>query len=158
MSDMSSRFMPLLMLLSLLAPPLSSGCRCNPPSGHETTHWVGNMATVFVEKQPRRSLRGRVMFADGKPLGGALVEVFTNPEYLLSNHSYSRGRPGQRRVAACRAAADGKFCFHDLPSGKYELRTSSDDYRGWNVTQVYVVVGQENGAVKDLKVMMTLGI
>ena len=89
------------------------------------------------------------MSVGGKPLAGALVEVFTHPEYLLSNDSYSRGKPEQRRVAACMTGTDGKFCFRGLPAGKYELRSSSNDRYGWNASQVYVVVDHEEGKDKS---------
>ncbi len=155
----ANRIILLLSLLILADVPVFSDCRCNPPKDGETTHWVGNMVMVFVEKRPYQTLRGKVVIsADGKPLGGALVEVFTNPEYLLSDKSYSRGKPEQRRVAACRAGADGQFCFRGLASGKYELRSSSDDTYGWNASQIYVVVDRENGMSKYLRITMTLGI
>jgi hypothetical protein len=119
------------------------------------------MAEVFIEKEPYRELRGRVVvFATGKPLAGALVEVFTHPEYLLSNDSCARGKPEQRRIAACLTGNDGKFCFHfrRLRSGKYELRSSSSDtYTGWNASQVYVIVDGHKGKSKELRVVMTLG-
>jgi protocatechuate 3,4-dioxygenase beta subunit len=99
-----------------------------------------------------------VVGPDGKPLAGALVEVFTKPEYLLSDKTYDRGKPEQRRIAACRTNIDGKFCFLALKSGKYELRSSSNGATGWNVSQIYVVVDAQKGLTKGLRVKMTLGI
>ena len=95
-----------------------------------------------------------------KPLEGALVEVFTHPEYLLIETPIDkRGRPNQRRVAACRTGADGKFCFAGLPAGKYELRSSSEDTAtGWNASQVYVILNPRSRRKKELIVEMTLGI
>lgn len=153
------RFLCVLLLLSMPDALVLGDCRCNPPEKDETTHWVGNQVIIFVEKNSYKILRGTVsVFANEKPLGGALVEVFTDPEYLLSTDSYSRGTPEQRRVAACRTRVDGKFCFLGLASGKYELRVSSDDSRtGWNTTQVYVVVDRKKGKRKDLRVEMKLG-
>jgi hypothetical protein len=117
------------------------------------------MAEVFMEKEPYQELRGRVVVSGtGKPLAGTLVEVFTHPEYLLSNDSYARGKPEQRRVAACLTGNDGRFCFRDVPSGKYELRSSSSDtYTGWNASQVYVIVDNDKGKSKELRVVMILG-
>ncbi|MBI3405786.1 MAG: carboxypeptidase regulatory-like domain-containing protein [Acidobacteria bacterium] len=96
----------------------------------------------------------------GKPLDGFLVEVFTNPDYLLSKESGAKqGRPNQRRLAACRTAADGRFCFRGLSSGRYELRSSSADTRtGWNATQIYVIVDVKKGTTKELEIEMKLGI
>lgn len=158
--QLSMRFLFVLLLLNLPDASVLGDCRCNPPEKDETTHWVGNQVEIFVEKNSYKILRGTVTIsANGKSLGGALVEVFSAPEYLLSTDSYSRGKPEQRRVAACRTGVDGKFCFLGLASGKYELRASSDDTRtGWNATQVYVVVDRMKGKGKDLRVEMTLGL
>jgi len=132
---------------------------CSPPKADETTHWVGNLQIVNVEKKSFRQLRGTVITPNGEPLENALVEVFTNPEYLLiEKPTDKRGTSEQRRVAACRTKTDGKFSFPDLPVGKYELRSSSEDSAtGWNVTQIYVVV-KPKGKKKELRVEMSLGI
>ena len=115
---------------------------------------------VFVEKKPYRHLRGTVLRPNGKPFEGALVEVFTHPEYLLIEKPIAkRGRPNQRRVAVCRTGADGKFCFVGLPAGKYELRSSSaDSATGWNASQVYVILSPRSRRKKELSVEMSLGI
>ena len=149
-----------LLMFAVSSQPAARGCRCPRPRGGETTHWIGNLQTVFLERKPYRQLRGTVVRPDGKPLKGALVEVFTRPEYLLIDEPVSkRGRPKQRRVAACRTGADGKFCFPNLPAGKYELRSSSDDTAtGWNASQVYVILNPRSRSKKELIVEMTLGI
>lgn len=88
------RFLCLLLLLSLPDALVLGDCHCNPPKKDETTHWVGNQVRIFVEKDSYKTLRGTVtIFANGKPLGGALVEVFSDPQYLLSTDSWSRGKP-----------------------------------------------------------------
>ena len=115
---------------------------------------------VFIERGAYRELRGTVRDPNGNPVKGALVEVFTRPEYLLINKPIDkRGRSNQRRVAACRTGTDGRFCFVGLRAGQYELRSSSDDTAtGWNVSQVYVVINPKGHRRKELSVEMTLGI
>jgi len=155
---LSIRFLCLLVMFSLPDAPVLGNCHCNPPKKDETTHWVGNQVVVFVEKDAHRGLHGVIVSQNGKPLAGALVEVFTEPDYLLSEKTYDRGNPGQRRVVACRTGLDGKFCFSNLASGKYEVRSSSEDTStGWNTTQVYVVVDRDKGTGKRLRIEMILG-
>jgi hypothetical protein len=111
---------------------------------------------IFVEEKSYRELRGTVQLHEGQPIANALLEVFDKPEYLLDRSIDSaNNRPKQRRLAACVASADGKFCFRNLANGKYELRSSSGN--GVNVTHVYVVIDRQSGEKKDLSVEMTLG-
>jgi hypothetical protein len=148
----------LLLLLVLVVPNQTAlaDCRCAPPDNGEATHWTGNQAElfIFIEKGTHRELKGKVLTStNGVPFDGVLVEVFDNPDYLLPNHSFRRGK--QVRVAACRTRSDGKFCFSDLASGRYELRLSSDQRSvKWNASQIYVVVDREKGDRKDLIVAM----
>src|SRR5687767_981511 len=109
-----------LMLAGLSVTTGSPGCGCRKPEPNETTHWVGNLETVFRKRRVYRAMRGVVVKPNGEPLGDALVEVFTHPEYLLKDVSARRqGRDRQRRVAACKTNADGRFCFTKLPPGRY---------------------------------------
>ncbi len=126
----------------------------------ETTHWIGNLQIVDIEKKPLQNLGGIVKQPDGKPLKGALVEVFTKPEYLLIKKPIDkRGKPNQVRVAVCKTKENGKFSFAGLPAGKYELRSSSSDSAtGWNVTQIYVILNPKKGKKKQVVVEMSLGI
>jgi hypothetical protein len=104
------------------------------------------------------------MWVDGKPVGDALVEIFDKPDYLLCEWEPNNPRgcttnppAEQRRVAACRTGKDGRFCFGDIPAGKYELRVSKDG--GWNVVHAYVVVDPNSRASKDggIVIKMTVG-
>jgi protocatechuate 3,4-dioxygenase beta subunit len=146
--------------LVLFGGAFAKDCRCRPAKSGESTHWVGDLQMVFVERGAYRQLRGIVRDPNGNPVKDALLEVFTGPEYLLIDKPIDkRGRSNQRRVAACRTSADGRFCFVGLPAGKYEMRSSSDDTAtGWNVSQVYVVVSARGYRKKELVVEMTLGI
>ena len=136
--------------------PAANECKSRHASGKESTRPGGNEMVVFVEEKSYRELRGTVKMHEGQPVENALVEIFDKPEYLL-DHSIvtANNRPKQRRLAACVASADGKFCFPNLANGKYELRLSSGN--GVNVTHVYVVIDKQSGEQKDLSVEMTLG-
>lgn len=60
-------------------------------------------------------IRGTVEDEGGEPIGGSLIEVFTDTDLDLEK---------RRRVAAYWTKADGKFRFGGLPAGRYELRGS----------------------------------
>ena len=111
---------------------------------------------VVIEQTPYKYLRGTIESSDGRPVDGALVEIFTHPEYLLKDLPNGRqDRPEQRRVAACRTKANGKFCFRGLLAGTYELRSSIDT--GWDVTHLHVSVDPEKGKSGDVQVIMHVG-
>jgi hypothetical protein len=140
----------------LLTPFVFADCKCHAPDKEETTHWGGNEMIVVKEENSYRQLRGTIEMSGGGRLKDALVEVFDHPDYLLdSSHSRREGPPEQKRLAACHTAADGKFCFRNLPPGKYELRSSLGS--GWNVTRVYVVLEGQAKRGGKLRVLMLLG-
>jgi protocatechuate 3,4-dioxygenase beta subunit len=153
-------------LLGVLLILLSSGicfsqeCQQMSSQAKETTHWVGNLQIVNIKKKPLQNLSGIVKQPDGKPLKGALVEVFTKPEYLLVETPVDkRGAPNQVRIAVCKTKENGRFSFTNLPAGKYELRSSSSDSAtGWNVTQIYVILNPKNRKKEQIVVEMSLGI
>lgn len=145
-----------VVLASISAPAFSSDCKCARAGEHETTRWGGNEMIVVIEQSPYKHLRGTIEAHDGSPIDGALVEIFTHPEYLLKDRPNGRqNRPEQRRLTACRTKADGKFCFTRLAPGTYELRSSFD--AGWDVTHLHVTVDPKNGKTEDLQVKMHLG-
>jgi hypothetical protein len=140
----------------LVGPSVLGDCKCGAPDKGETTRWGGNEMIVVKEESSFRKLEGRVQMSDDRTLENALVEVFDHPDYLLDrSHSRNEGPPEQKRLAACRTAKDGKFCFRNLPAGKYELRSSLGS--GWNVTHVYVVLDKHSKRDEKLKVLMLLG-
>lgn len=139
-----------------IAPSVLGDCKCLRPDKGETTHWGGNEMIVTQEEKSYRKLQGTIEMYDGRPLERALVEVFDHPDYLLDQStSYKRDHPEQKRMGLCRTAADGKFCFRNLSSGSYELRSSLDS--GWDVTHVYVVLNKKAGQKKSLHVQMEVG-
>jgi hypothetical protein len=140
----------------LVAPSVLGDCKCGTPDKGETTRWGGNQMIVVKEESSFRKLEGRVQMSDDRTLENALVEVFDHPGYLLdTSDSRSEGPPEQKRLAACRTGKDGKFCFRNLPAGKYELRSSLGS--GWNVTHVYVVLDKHSKRDEKLNVLMLLG-
>ncbi|HEV2704923.1 MAG TPA: carboxypeptidase-like regulatory domain-containing protein [Pyrinomonadaceae bacterium] len=106
------------------------------PQPGETTRRGGNEVVTFIERKPFRPVHGVVRDANGQPVADVLVEVFDNPDWILQGHSESPVQ--QHRLTACKTGPDGRFCFEDLPAGRYELRASKD--AAWNPSHVYVVV------------------
>jgi len=129
-------------------------CKCRRPEKGEETHWGGNEMIVVKEGHSYRRLTGTITMPDGRPLESALVEVFDSPDYLLDESWHGQPHP-QKKLAACRTSAGGKFCFRHLSSGVYELRSSIGN--GWNVTHVYIEVDTKTGSDKDVQVVMTMG-
>jgi hypothetical protein len=109
------------------------------------------MRVELEQKSPLKNLHGRVEGAGG-PLQGALVEVFLNDEASPNGRNEKRE---QKRVAACKTAEDGEFCFKNLPSGRYEIRSSIDS--GWDVTYVNVTVDVKKGKNQKLRLLMQVG-
>jgi len=149
------------LIVTLLSCSMAAGaaadCTCIKPEPGETTHWGGNEEVVIIEKEAYSALRGAVFTGGDTPLAGALVELFTHPEYLLSAPGVPRGRPEQKRVAACRTGRSGRFCFTNIPAGRYELRSSSSDrYTGWDVSQVYVILDPARGKRAELRILMQM--
>ncbi|HJZ67994.1 MAG TPA: hypothetical protein VKF81_07730 [Blastocatellia bacterium] len=146
----------LIFGFSCNAPPLET-CKCTPSGPDETTHWGGNQVIVFKESKVYRSLRGTVQIVD-KPLSNVLVEIFDHPDHLLLDYPKNEEEKAkQHRIAACKTGDDGKFCFENVPKGKYEIRTSID--AGWNVTYVWLQVDGKNrrGTNVGIEVQMQVG-
>ncbi len=145
-----------LVICGLLAAPAVLGdCKCQTPEQTDTTRWGGNEMIVMVDEKSHRELHGKVVAPDDKPLENALVEIFDKPEYLSAPGDNSHGNPEQKRLAVCLTGRDGKFCFRNIPSGSYELRSSID--RGWNVTRVRVSVDRHAVSNKPILVIMRVG-
>jgi hypothetical protein len=144
-----------LVILFVASCSLFGDCSCHKVDKGETTHSGGNMIVVQELKKPYRELRGVVSRLHGEAAGGALIEVFTNPEYLLRGGLQTpEEKAQQRRITACRVGADGKFCIH-LKPGRYELRASLD--AGWDVTKAYVIIDPRDGQTDDVKIELQIG-
>jgi len=145
-----------LILLFTSSLSIAQDYTCTSAKDDETTYYGGNEQITIIERKSLRQLRGRISAPNGELVENALVEVFTNPEYLLPNKQKEKHDTSeQKRVAACRTGITGKFSFTDLPAGKYELRLSKDS--GWNVTQVYILIKPKNGKKRMLEISMSLG-
>ena len=146
----------LLVSLTIVCPTILSDCKCVHQDKGETTRWGGNEDVVEVEGSPLKQLQGVVKDETGSPVSNALIEVFTHPEYLLSNPPNARSdHAEQQRVGACLTSTDGKFCFQHLPAATYEIRSSVSS--GWDVTHVHVILDPKKGKAKTLVVHMQIG-
>lgn len=145
-----------LMLVSFSRVQSVKECKCIAPEPGITTRAGANEEIVQVEKKAYKTLRGVVKDANGEPLSDVLVEVLDNPEHLLFSYAENqRQRKTQARIAACLTAADGRFCFSNLPPGKYELLVSKEP--GWAHTHVYIVVAPRRSTRAEIKVRMEVG-
>jgi Carboxypeptidase regulatory-like domain len=152
----------LLALLLLIGPiaylQASGGSQCQCATSHEHTREGANENIVMVKREKYHRLEGVVRSVNGAALPGVLVEVFNKPDYLLLSYPESeKKKKGQKRLMGCVVGGDGKFCFRDLPPGKYELRFSKSG--GWNHTHVYVIVAPrgQKASKAMLDVSMLLG-
>ena len=109
---------------------------------------------IVREERSYRRMAGTIVMYDDRPLEDTLVEVFDHPDYLFDESWHGEPHP-QKRLAACKTSADGRFCFRGLHSGVYELRASIGS--GWNVTHVYVKIDAKDDNDKGMQVVMTVG-
>ena len=113
------------------------------------------MALSGAEKGSFRKLEGIVQISDAMPLETHSWRclIILNTGWNPATHL--RRKPKQHRLSACITSKDGRFCFSDLPDGKYELRSSLGT--GIDVTHVIVVVKKKAGKTKTLEVEMHVG-
>jgi hypothetical protein len=144
--------------------PASKSCECKPAERDATTRFGGNEWVAYKEPGVFKSIHGKLDLPLPELRANVLVEVFDQPDYLLCewldknpNNCTNDPPENQRRIAACVTAKDGKFCFPNLPAGKYELRVSKD--AGWSPTHVHVVVNprRKDASSKGIEVRLNLG-
>ena len=143
------------LLLLLASSFLQSGdCQCKKVSDDVTTHW-GHESVILAAEEKVSMLRGKVVDPAEAVLPETLVEVFDDPDVLLSpnNPDIESRKEKRRRVAACRTGEDGKFCFSDLQEGRYELRFSR---AGFNTASIVVSVKSQHQASEGIKMPMPL--
>jgi hypothetical protein len=143
----------LLLLFSLLpAGNQARQCTCQPAPPQEQTRW-GNDNVVLSTVTRVRVSKGVVTDLNGQPVPTALVEIFTDPEVRLPPYSPEREarRGKQRRIAACFTDPAGKFCFGQLPAGRYELRCSAE---GFQIVSQTIVVDVKRRAGKQINVTL----
>ncbi|MBI4752293.1 MAG: carboxypeptidase regulatory-like domain-containing protein [Acidobacteria bacterium] len=127
-------------------------CRCKPPEPNKTTHPGGNEIITVMEQVPYKCIEGRVQNIGGQALKDVLVEVLDRPEWITKGLVASP--VGQKRIKACKTDALGRFCFHNIPAGKYEICASKDSE--WNPSHVYVVVQPHNRKATKKKLVIHL--
>ena len=145
-----------IIFISLIAPYPHSNCGCMPAAKDEMTRWGGNETITIKEDKVHKQIFGTVnLFTSDNPTSGALVEVYTHPDYLFLEYPDSeKEAKKQRRVAACITGEDGKFCFGFIKPGKYEVRVSKES--GINVTHIYVEVNPYSDESVDTEMDATL--
>jgi len=130
-------------------------CKCIAAKRSETTRQGYFADIIVIEKKPFKQIRGVVHFpSTDASLDGALVEVFTRPEYLLKSKYPENVSRNQKRMAACWTGADGKFYFKGVPKGAYELRFSKDG--GWSITHVYIVINPNSRRSTNAKIIVEM--
>jgi len=153
---MQAIFLALLLAVNSVAVEKEK-CDCKTVAKTETTRIGGNEHIVIKEEKIYRTLRGAVDTYNNPQLT-VLVEVFDNPDHLLLGYPENlTKRKRQKRIAACETGANGKFCFRNIPPGKYEMRFSIGP--NWNVTSVYIVMDPTyaGSSSEDIYVGMQLG-
>jgi len=137
-------------------------CTCVKPADGETTYWSNGEVSMKDDKI-YKALHGVVQYSDGKPMPGALVEIYDKPENVLRSWDGLKQKPiRQHRIAVCKTGIDGRFCFAGIASGKYELRISksSEMCCAWNPVRAYVIVNSrsKNSTNAELKIEMQVSL
>ena len=149
----------LLLLFSfILLLPQSERSECHCVASEESTRAGANEMIVTTTSGKYRQIAGVVKAQTGEIVSDVLVEVYDQPEYLLLKYPESEEKKKtQRRLKGCVVGADGKFCFRDLPPGKYELRFSK--VGGWNHAHVIVVIAaaKQKASNRSLEITMSPG-
>ena len=126
-----------LMIMVLLISNIYSeqnNCGCKCVSTSETTYEGHGFILVDPDERVVKTFRGTVIYPEHiypkqEPVPETLVEVFDHPEAIPKTPSEAKqAQEVRRRVAACKTGENGKFCFDNLPFGKYELRYSKSGF------------------------------
>jgi hypothetical protein len=137
--------------------PPKNNCGCVKAKPDEITRSGVNELITIIEHKPYKQIRGVVFDPRDITIPGAFVEVFTHPEHLLlSSPESEKAQAKQRRIAACLTEMNGKFCFPNLPAGKYELRIGKED--GWKITYFYLVVAPHNRKASGAQIKVHLQV
>ena len=140
-------------------PPMVSKCNCQPAT--ETTRAGANEWVVYREPIVHKKAEGVVVFSTPGLQQDLLVELFDSPDYLMCewrannpNRCSTTAPREQRRLAACKTGKDGKFCFDNIPAGKYELRISKGQL--WSVTHVYLVIDPKDSKSSGAPIQVSM--
>jgi hypothetical protein len=149
-SKTTRKFVPALLLCWLSWPTFAqSVCGGKVASLNEATRPGANELITIIESKPRKSIFGEVNDFNGQPLKDVLVEVFVLPTKKAGNEK-------KKRIIACTTDEKGRFCFRNLPAGKYEVFYSMDG--GWKHTSLSVVVAPNNRKSINKKIELWLQV
>ena len=100
-----------------------------------------------------KRIEGRVVgFGNVNP--GVGIQVFDKPEVWADDSlSFNEKRKRQKEINSMAADCNGKFEFHHIPKGAYEVQFSNKN--GWNVLSVLVVI-EPSASREGLCVQMSL--
>ena len=143
----------LILLLFLVLHP-EKQCSCKKVESWEKAEG-GWMYPPVIEKKTLKSIYGQVHNANGEPLAGVFVQVFDNPSARLERGVGPADlAKKQKRVAACKTVEDGRFCFANVPSGRYELRYTKD--ASYETKSVIVTIGHNShgSSKKEISVLL----
>jgi hypothetical protein len=108
---------------------------------------------TITYKASIKKISGRVVgFGNVNP--GVKVQLFDKPEVWADDSlSTNEKRNRQTQIASTVTDSNGKFHFHSVPKGTYEVQFSNGN--GWNVLSVLVKV-EPSGAGDRLCVRMSI--
>jgi hypothetical protein len=124
---------------------------CNPTPS-ERTHWGNVVVVLNLQKKPLKSLWGTVRDSTD-PVDGVLIEVYPRHGDNAEPQGPDREATIESRVSACITGKAGDFSF-DLPSGRYEIRSSRAD---WKTTSVLVVIDTKKGKKTPVDIQLQVG-
>jgi hypothetical protein len=134
--------------------PIKNHCGCVKVTSGEAPLIGGEGIIMNFKPRYYRQIRGVVVFPDGTPAADSLAEIFVD-SYLFSEKTWDK--PEERRIAVCKTTANGKFCFPNLPPGKYELRIRLNAF---DTTRFNLIVAPQNqtSSGRQIKVVLSVRI
>jgi len=143
---------------------MSAGAFCRD-CGWKTSAEPGE-GTIFATMSggTMKFIRGRVYYPDGTPAKNIVVEVYRNRlgKVSIEDVSYKQVKTiiSRERIAARLILKGGRFCFRNLPAGKYLLRIGSRDDPQFSAMNVFVTVAPKSQKYlrRGLKVDLAMSI
>ncbi|MFL6231055.1 MAG: carboxypeptidase-like regulatory domain-containing protein [Pyrinomonadaceae bacterium] len=114
--------------------------KCQCQSALEDDYPHGANEEIEIRGGTVKSIRGKVIYPNGEPKEGAVVEVYSYASSDKNLRPYELVRE-KKRIAACLTDENGRFCFTGLPSGKYVVRAGTRISEG--MQEIYVVTSVE---------------